>query len=272
MPPITPRPTTTPRRAHVTSADGTRIAVHRTGEGPPLVLVHGATADHTRWRPVLPAFEERFSVLAVDRRGRGDSGDTAPYALAREVEDVVAVAEAAGPGAVLLGHSHGAMCALEAARVLPGLRALILYEPPLGFVRWPADVVGRLEALRAEGRLDELLELFMREVAGLPADQIALLRSLPAWRGRLAAAHTIPREERANREYVFHPERFAAVRVPVLMLTGGDSPPGFRAAADAVAAALPDCRVAVMPGQRHAAMDTDTARFTAEVIAFLERS
>jgi len=272
MPPTTTTAAGTTRRADVTSADGTRIAVHVGGDGPPLVLVHGAAADHTRWRPVLPALEERFTVLAVDRRGRGGSGDTPPYALAREVEDVAAVADAAGPGTILLGHSHGAVCALEAARLLPGLRALVLYEPPLGFVRWPAEVVGHLEALLAEGRRDELLEIFMREVAGLPADQIALMRSLPAWRGRLAAAHTIPREERANREYVFDPARFAAIRVPTLMLTGGDSPPGFHAAADAVAAAVPDCSVAVMPDQRHAAMDTGTARFTAEVTAFLERS
>jgi pimeloyl-ACP methyl ester carboxylesterase len=272
VPPTTTTPTSAPRRADVTSADGTPIAVHRSGDGPPLVLVHGAAADHSRWRPVLPALEERFTVMAVDRRGRGGSGDTAPYSLAREVEDVVAVAEAAGPGAVLLGHSHGAMCALEAARRLPGLRALVLYEPPLGFVHWPAEVVGRLEALLADGRRDELLEVFLSQVAGLPPDQVALMRSLPAWRGRLAAAHTIPREERANREYVFDPARFAGVRVPALMLTGGDSPPGFHAAARAVVAALPDCRLAVMPGQRHAAMDTDTARFTAEVTAILERS
>jgi len=260
-----------PSLRHVASLDGTRIAVHRSGEGPPLVLVHGAAADHSRWRPVLPALERRFTVLAVDRRGRGGSGDAAAYALEREVEDVVAVVEAAGEPVALLGHSHGAVCALEAARLAGGVRALVLYEPPLGFVRWPAGVAGRLEALLSEGRRDALLEVFLSEVAGLPADQIAHMRSLPAWEGRLAAAHTIPREERVNREYAFDPARFAGIDVPALMLTGGDSPPGFRAAADAVAAALPDCRVVVMPGQRHAAMDTDPARFTGEVTAFLDR-
>jgi pimeloyl-ACP methyl ester carboxylesterase len=259
-------------RLDVASADGTPIAVHRTGGGAPLVLVHGAAADHTRWAPVLPAFAARSTVLAMDRRGRGGSGDAPDYALEREVEDVVAVVEAAGEDVRLLGHSHGAVLALEAARRTDRLAALVLYEPPLGFVRWPADVVSRLEALLAEGRRDELLEVFLADVAGLPADQIELMRSLPAWTGRLAAAHTIPREERINREYVFDPARFTGIRVPTLMLTGGDSPAGFHAAADAVVAALPGCRPAVMPGQRHAAMDTDTARFTAEVTAFLERS
>jgi pimeloyl-ACP methyl ester carboxylesterase len=95
------------------------------------------------------------------------------------------------------------------------------------------------------------------------------MRSLPAWEARRAAAHTIPREERANREYVFDPDRFRELRVPTLFLLGGDSPPLFSVAADAVRAALPDCRVAVMEGQRHAAMDTGTAVFTREVLGFL---
>ena len=256
--------------AEVVSPDGTPIAVWRSGEGPPLVLVHGATADHTRWAPVLPALEARFTVLAMDRRGRGRSGDAESYSLEREVEDVAAVAAWAGDGVSVLGHSHGAVCALEAARLVDGgIRKLVLYEPPLGFVKWTREVVDRLEALLAEGRRDELLAYFMREVAGLPPEQIELLRSLPAWEGRLAAAHTIPREERVNSAYTFDPDRFRDLRVPTLFLGGGDSPPGFAAAGEALRAALPDCRVAVMPGQRHAAMDTGTELFTTEVLRFL---
>ena len=101
----------------VVSADGTPIACWRSGAGPPLVLVHGAAADHARWAPVLPAFEERFTVIAIDRRGRGESGDGAGYAIEREYEDVAAVADWAGPGTCLLGHSYGGVCALEAALV-----------------------------------------------------------------------------------------------------------------------------------------------------------
>ena len=261
-----------PSTERVVSCDGTPIAVSRSGGGPPLVLVHGSAADHTRWRPVLPALEERFTVFAMDRRGRGGSGDADGYALAREVEDVLAVVAHAGDDVSLLGHSHGAMCALEAARLTDRLSALVLYEPPLGFVRWPEDVVGRLEDLLAAGRREELLAVFLGEVAGLPADQIALMRGLPAWEGRIGAAHTIPREERVNRTYAFDAERFRAVGVPTLLLSGGDSPRGFRVAADAVAAAVPDGRVVVMPGQRHAAMDTATELFTGEVLGFLGRS
>jgi pimeloyl-ACP methyl ester carboxylesterase len=110
----------------------------------------------------------------------------------------------------------------------------------------------------------------MREVAGLPPDQVELLRSLPAWEARLDAAETIPREERASREYIFDPARFRDLDVPTLYLQGGDSSEPFKAAGEALRGALPDCRVAVMPGQRHAAMDTATDLFTAHVLNFLE--
>jgi pimeloyl-ACP methyl ester carboxylesterase len=253
----------------VVSEDGTPIAVWRSGEGPSLVLVHGAAADHSRWAPVLPALEERFTVLAIDRRGRGQSGDADAYALEREFEDVAAVVEWAGERVNLLGHSHGGGCALEAALLTDRVRRLVLYEPPVAFVASPPHVVQRLEALLEAGERDELVAFFMREVAGLPPDQIELLRSLPAWEARLAAAHTIPREERVTREYVFDPNRFRALRVPTLFLQGGESPDPFRAAGEAVRAALPNCRIVVMPGQRHAAMDTGTDLFTTEVLSFL---
>jgi pimeloyl-ACP methyl ester carboxylesterase len=135
---------------------------------------------------------------------------------------------------------------------------LVLYEPPMGFLKSPPHVVERLQTLLADGRRDELLGYFIQEVAGLPPDQVELMRSLPAQEPRLEAADTIPREERASREYVFDPGRFGDLDVPTLYLQGGDSSEPFKAAGEALRAALPDCRVAVMPGQRHAAMDTGT--------------
>ena len=254
----------------VASRDGTSIAVWRSGEGPPLVLVHGTTADHSRWAPVLPALEERFTVLAIDRRGRGRSGDAEDYALEREFEDVAAVVDGVGRPVDVLGHSYGGICALEAALLTGNVRRLVLYEPPLGFVRAAPGVAQRLEALLEAGERDEMLAVFFAEVAGVPADQVELMRSLPAWQARLAAADTVPREERANNEYVFDPDRLADVQAPTLFLLGGDSPEPFRLAAEAVQAALADCRVVVMPGQRHAAMDTGTELFVAEVLGFLD--
>ena len=114
--------------AHVVSRDGTSIAVWQSGEGPPLVLIHGAAADHSRWAPVLPALEQRFTVFAVDRRGRGRSGDANDYALEREFDDVVAVVESAGEAVNVLGHSYGGICALEAALLTDRIRKLVLYE------------------------------------------------------------------------------------------------------------------------------------------------
>jgi pimeloyl-ACP methyl ester carboxylesterase len=254
----------------VLSEDGTPIAVWQSGEGPPLVLIHGAAADHNRWAPVLPALEERFTVFALDRRGRGGSGDGTDYALEREYEDVVAVVEAAGEGVNVLGHSYGGICALEAALLTDRIRKLVLYEPPMGFLKSPPHVVERLQTLLEEGRRDELLGYFMQEVAGLPPDQVELMRSLPAWEARLDAADTIPREERASREYVFDPGRFGGLEVPTVYLQGGDSNEPFKAAGEALRAALPDCRGAVMPGQRHAAMDTGTDLFATQVLTFLE--
>src|SRR5687767_12504745 len=115
----------------VASQDGTSIAVQVTGRGAPLLLVHGTTADHSRWTPLLPALEARFTVHAMDRRGRGESGDAADYSLVREFEDVAAVVDAIGGPVNLLGHSYGALCSLEAALRTSNLRKLILYEPPI---------------------------------------------------------------------------------------------------------------------------------------------
>lgn len=253
----------------VVSPDGTSVGVFRSGKGPPLVLVHGAAADHSRWAPVLPALEQHFTVLAMDRRGRGQSGDGDGYEIEREYEDLVAVVESAGDAVSVLGHSYGGFCALEAALLTDRVAKLVLYEPPLGYLRSPPEVVQRLRALLEAEERDELVAFFMREVAGLPPDQVELLRRQPAWEARLAAAGTIPREEAANREYRFDPGRFRDVHVPTLFLLGGDSPGPFSAAAEAAEEALPDCRIVVMPGQRHAAMDTATDMFAGHVVSFL---
>jgi len=253
----------------VQSADGTPIAVWRSGDGPPLVLLHGTAADHARWAPVLPAFEERFTVLAVDRRGRGESGDASDWAIEREFEDVAAVAAYAGKGTSVLGHSFGAICALQGALLAPPLRALVLYEPPVAAGVASDEVIARLEELLAAGERDRLLALFMAEVAGVAPAQIEVMRGQPSWEARLAAAHTIPRELRAANEERFDPAAFGGLGVPALVLSGDASRPSFMRAAAAVAAGLPDGRLVTMPGQGHTAMDTATELFVSEVLAFL---
>jgi pimeloyl-ACP methyl ester carboxylesterase len=255
----------------VTSADGTRIACWRSGEGPPLVLVHGTAADHGRWRAVLPAFEERFSVLAVDRRGRGESSDSDGYEIEREFEDVAAVVDSLGESVNLLGHSYGALVALEAALLTENVRKLVLYDPGIevaGEEVSPPEVIERLEALLEAGDRDGVVATTMREVAGLPPETVEYVRSQSVWRARADAAHTIPRELRAVKAYRFDPERFDDLGVPTLVLSGGESPAALRKAAKAVDEALPDSSSVAMPGQGHAAMDTRTDLFTSEVLRF----
>src|SRR5918994_3950253 len=156
--------TPTAKAATVNSKDVTPIAYWRSGEGPPLVLVHGTAADHSRWRPVLPAFEERFTVCAVDRRGRGGSGDSDDYAIEREFEDVAAVADFPAEPVVLVGHSYGALVALEAALITRNVRMLVLYDPGIevaGEEIYPQEVIERLDALLEAGDRDGVVATTM---------------------------------------------------------------------------------------------------------------
>src|SRR5262245_47232567 len=137
----------------VRSKDGTAVAYARSGHGPPLVLVHGTTADHTRWAPLLAALEQRFTVYALDRRGRGGSGDAAGYAIEREFEDVAALVDSIGEPVGLLGHSYGALLSLEAMLRTSRVRKLVLYEPPIpaGVLIYSQGVIEKLQALLDKG-------------------------------------------------------------------------------------------------------------------------
>jgi pimeloyl-ACP methyl ester carboxylesterase len=254
----------------ITSKDGTMIAYQRSGVGPPLVLVHGTTADHTRWAPVLPALEHHFTVYALDRRGRGGSGDAEPYAIEREFEDIVALVDSIEEPAFLLGHSYGALCSLEAGRRTTHLRKLVLYEPPIptGIEIYPHEVVSRIQTLLDEGNREGALITFMQDIVHVPPHELEMLRSAPNWPARIAAAHTILREMRGSNEYVFEPARFRSLTTPTLLLLGGDSPPFFKAGIEAVHAALPENRMVVMPGQQHTAMNTAPELFTRAVLQF----
>lgn len=259
----------------VTSADGTSIAYEQTGDGPPLVLVHGTTADHTRWEPIRPTLEEHFTVYAMDRRGCGKSGDTAEYDLEREVEDVVAVVDSVGEPVVLLGHSFGALCTLEAALRTANLRKLILYEPaiPVGdHELYSEELVAEMEALLGEGENEQALVLFFREIAEFSPAQLDALRSAPNWPARVETADTVPRETRAEYEYTFDPARFEEMSTPTLLLSGSVSPQFLKDATDAVNDALPNSRIATLEGHGHVAQNTAPDLFTDEVITFIRES
>jgi pimeloyl-ACP methyl ester carboxylesterase len=256
--------------SHATSKDGTRIGFERSGKGPPLVLVHGTTADRTRWARILPALEGNFTVYAVDRCGRGLSGDHETYALEREYEDIAAVIDSIGGPVDVVAHSHGALCTVEAALLARNLRRLVLYEPPYssGGPAYPPGFRERLEAMVASGERDELVATFFREAVGVADAELEMVRSAPSWGARVEAAHTIPREL-VHEGYVFDPARFAELKTPVLLLLGGASPQSMRDATEALHRMLPNSRVEEMAGQSHIAMDTAPDLFLRPVIDFL---
>lgn len=257
----------------VTSRDSTRIAFWRSGNGPSLLLVHGTTANHTTtWRLIRPKLEQLFTVYAMDRRGRGESGDSPDYDLLREAEDVAAVIDAIGGPVNVVGHSYGALCALEAARVTANLHRLILYEgiPLDGKERYPRGVVERLQQLLDAGDLEGVLEATYRTVAEMSQEEVELLRSQPdAWAVRLGNAPTVPRELASEQRYVFDPERFEKMSAPTTFLVGGNSPSRELTNAMRAAQALPDARVVILPGEQHIAMYSAPDVFVLEVASAL---
>ncbi len=255
------------------SKDGTLLAYERSGSGSPLVLVHGTGASAARWTPVLPALEAHFTVYALHRRGRAGSGDTPPYALKHEFEDIAALVNCIGKPVAVLGHSFGGLCTLEAALLTSRIHKLILYEPPIpvaGTNSQPDGLIERLEALLAAGDREGGLTAFVREVLQMPESDFENFRASPTWPSRVAAAHTLPRELRAQADYQFQSEHFQNLTIPTLLLSGEQSPARFRAANDVLAATLPDNQIVTLAGQKHNAMDTAPELFTRVVINFLE--
>jgi pimeloyl-ACP methyl ester carboxylesterase len=255
---------------HVISRDGTRIACDRRGAGPALVLVHGTGIDHSYWDPVVPGLERQFTLHIVDRRGRGHSGDEAPYAIQREFEDVAAVVESVPGRPFLLGHSYGALCSLEAALLTTRIAAMILNEPPMRTtvaVVYPADAREDFLADIGAGKLETGL-LTLYEAGGMSPEEVALLRSLPTWQARVAAVPTMLREIESVRDYTFDPSRFEAMKTPTLLLVGGQTDEVYRAAIETLHAALPDNRLVVMPGQGHDPVITDPKDYVTEVLRF----
>ena len=274
----------------VVSPDGTPIAVFSSGEGPPLLLVHGATADHTTWRSVGPVLERRFRLHAVDRRGRGASGDGPAYSIEREYEDLAAVADAVADGAGspvdVVGHSYGGRCALGAALLTPSIARLVVYEgapSPLGAGAGeagaggagavgtgyrPAGVERRIAGLVEAGDLDGALETFMREIVRMPPPDLAAFRADPIWPIRAAAVGTTLRELEGEASPAASLEALAGVAQPVLQLLGGASAAPFRDATNALDARLRDGRVVVIVGARHAAHHTHVAEFVVAVESF----
>lgn len=258
---------------HVTAPDGTPIANERGGEGPPLVLVHGTTSDHNSWERVVADLRERFTVYAIDRRGRGESGDAEAYALAREFEDVAAVVDSIDEPVNLVGHSYGALCSLGAARLTDNLRRLVLYEPPLWTpdreLESPGDVVDRLYEHLEAAENEAILETFFRDVTD-SADRLEIYRSQPSWPMRVEAAPTVPREIESLGEFRPEPGDLDDVTVPTLVLLGSETRHGLANSTRAAHALLPDSELLVLEGEGHAAMYTAPERLVEVLVEFLD--
>ena len=260
----------------VRTPDSTGIAVFTTGDGPPLILVHGAAADHTTFRVIGPMLATRYTVHAIDRRGRGASGDTPPYAIEREFEDVAAVADAIadGGGPVgVVGHSYGGRCALGAALLTTSIAKVVSYEgapTPPGVQYGDPSLPVELARLDEAGQPADVLETFLRRVVGMDDAAIAAYQADPVWPLRVGAAHTIPRELRAEgRSGRAGLEALARIRQPVLQILGGESKPEFAEATAALDDHLVDGRVIVIPGARHAAHHTHPDALIEAIDTFL---
>ena len=250
--------------ARVTSADGTPIAYERAGSGPSVILVGGGATDHTENAPLAAALAERFTVLNYDRRGRGASGDTLPYAVAREIEDIEALVPAAGGSAHLYGVSSGGALALEAAAAGVAVDRLAVYEVPYNSAEdWPQQwgaYVGELGGLLAAGRRGDAFALFMR-VAETPEETIAAARDAPFWPDLEALAPTLAYDAAVLGDGRPPTARFARIMHPTLIATGVASrEPGaarwvraLEGAADAIAASLPYAVRRTIEGQTHIA-------------------
>ena len=246
----------------VVSRDGTAIAFDRVGDGPPLILVGGAfqhrAIDLTSAR-LTELLAPGSTVFHYDRRGRGDSGDTAPYAVEREVEDLEALIVKAGGSAHVFGMSSGGALALEAAAHGLPIVSLALYEPPFIVDDTrplpPTDLPDRYTALMAEGRRGEVVELFITKAVGLPDDAVAQLRHAPVWPALESVAHTLSYDAAVMRDTgtgSAEPlKRWASVRTPTLVIDGGESPAWARNAVRALVDTLPKAERRTLEGQTH---------------------
>jgi len=245
----------------------------------PLLLVHGATADHTTWRAVGPAFAASRPVFSMDRRGRGASGDAAAYGIEREYEDLAAVAEglAADLGVErvdVVGHSYGGRCALGASLLTPLIRRVVVYEGapvPPGMTYRPDGLVEAVRDALERGANDAALTTFLSGIVGMSEAELDEYRANPVWPARVAAAHTILREVEAEASDAATLEALGRVPVPVLLLLGSVSRSPFRIGTDALAARLADAQVHVIEGAAHAAHHTHVRQFVAAVESFLDR-
>jgi pimeloyl-ACP methyl ester carboxylesterase len=263
----------------VTSRDGTTIAYDRSGEGPAVILIGGATGvrRHPMMVELAAALAEHFTVINYDRRGRGDSGDNPAYAVEREVEDIDVLIDACGGSASLYGISSGAVLALDAATTLARkIDKVAMYEPPFivddSRPPLPSDYVDQLDTATSSGRPGDAVEIFYTQALGIPAEYLAPMRADPSWSETEAVAQTIAYDGRIMGSTMsgrpLPSDRWNGAIAPVLVATGGNSEPFFHTGANALADLLPNVERRTLDGQYH---DVATDALAPVLIEFFAR-
>lgn len=251
----------------------------RRDQRPPLLLIHGATADHTTWRAAGPAFARRRRTFALDRRGRGASSDGPEYSIELEYEDVAAVAESLArelrvEAIDVAGHSYGGRCGLGASLRTRAIRRVVVYEgapAPPGVSYRPPGLVDAVREALERGDDEGALTTFLAGIVGMSEAELDAYRANPVWPARVAAAFTILREVEAEATPAGSIAALGRATVPVLLVLGSTSRSPFRLGTDALATALADAQVVVIEGAAHAAHHTHAPELVAAVETFLDR-
>lgn len=254
----------------VESKDGTPIGVECAGSGPTLLFVHGGVGDRTRWTPMFPLLREKFTTCAMDRRGRGASGDSSEYSLSKEAEDVAAVVSSRSGPVFVFGHSYGAVAALEATFLTDRIARLMLYEPPLHEpVANNLAVADKVEAMVGKGELEQAFITFQAEIVKQSPEEIARMKTRPTW-GRLVASIAVhPRQMRALSAYRFDAGRMKSVTIPTLLLMGEHTAsPHARKSIAMLRESLPDSTLVVLENQQHNAMDGGREALARAILEF----
>ena len=243
--------------SHVTSKDGTPIAYTRSGTGPALILIDGALCSRA-FGPspkLAPLLARHFTVYAYDRRGRGQSGDSAAYVPAREVEDIAALIDVAGGSASLVGLSSGGALALHAAASGLPVTSVVAYEPPYvddSGQRGGATHEGHLRRLLADGNRGGAVKYFMKDMVGAPAPMVVMMRLMPwIWSKLAAVAHTLPYDAAVMTAFSIPRARFSSIGVPALVMNGSKTDARLRDAARAIADVVPGAQYRELTGQTH---------------------
>jgi pimeloyl-ACP methyl ester carboxylesterase len=251
---------------------GITYSYEKSGSGPPLVIVHGSLSNHqSAWMMVKPLLEPNFTVYAVARRGRGETSATEGHTIPEEAHDLAALIEKIGEPVFLLGHSFGAQVSLAAAALVPNkIRKLILYEPPVPSARVREQVPHLMGVLEKEGA-EVMVDQFLRNTIQVPGDQVDVIKTTPFWQFLVGDAQNSVREWPALVSYDFKAEHFNSLPMPVLLLTGSDSPPDIYGTNE-LAAAIPNARVGTFAGQGHVAQILAPQEFVQTVTSFLQPS